>query len=317
MSAVPPNDDSVVLPPKKSKTGRNVAIAAAAVVVVVAATLVIVNVTNNDSASGLGSADEPVKIGVVGASDPYWSDYADAAEEAGISVDIIDFAEYNLPNPALTEGELDLNQFQHLVYLAAYNTSSGEDLTPIGATAIYPLGLYSDKYESIEDIPEGDTVAVPNDPSNLSRALGVLAAADLISLDAEDPTFATLDDVDEANSKVKITTLEPSLTATSLPDVAAAIVNNDFLEPAGIDPLSAIAGDDPTNPAAEPYINVFAANAEDAENEVLLELVDIYQNSQTVLDGVVEASGGTAIITETPADDLRDILATVEENAAG
>jgi D-methionine transport system substrate-binding protein len=317
MSAVPPSNDSVVLPPKKSKTGRNVAIAAAAVVVVVAATLVIVNLNSSDSASGLGSADEPVKIGVVGASDPYWSVYADAAEEAGISVDIIDFAEYNLPNPALTEGELDLNQFQHLVYLAAYNKSSGEDLTPIGSTAIYPLGLYSDKYESIEDIPEGDTVAIPNDPSNLSRALGVLASADLISLDAEDPTFATLDDVNEADSKVSITTLEPSLTATSLPDVAAAIVNNDFLEPAGIDAADAIAQDDPTNPAAIPYINVFVSSADNADNEVLLELVDIYQNSQDVLDGVVEQSGGTAIITKTDVEDLRDTLADVEENTAG
>ena len=315
MSAVPPNNDSAVLPPKKSKTGRNVAIAAGAVVVVAAATLVIVNLTGS-SASGLGSADQPVKIGVVGASDPYWSVYADAAEEAGISVDIIDFAEYNQPNPALTEGELDLNQFQHLVYLADYNVSADEDLTPIGSTAIYPLGLYSDKYDSVDEIPEGATVAIPNDPSNLSRALGVLASADLIALDADDPTFATLDDVNEADSKVEITTLEPSLTATSLPDVAASIVNNDFLEPAGIDAADAIAQDDPTNPAAVPYINVFVSTADNADNEVLLELVDIYQNTQSVLDGVVEQSGGTAIITKTDVEELRSTLADIEEKSA-
>jgi len=187
---------------------------------------------------------------------------------------------------------------------------------PIGSTAIYPLGLYSDKYTSVDDIPEGDTVAIPNDPSNLSRALGVLASAGLIELDAENPTFATLDDVDTAASKVQITTLDPTLTATSLPDVAASIVNNDFLVPAGIDAADAIAQDDPTNPAAIPYINVFVSAADDADNEVLLDLVDIYQGTQSVLDGVVEQSGGTAIITKTPVADLLETLSEVEENSA-
>jgi len=326
MSSIPPSDESAVLPPKRTSAGKIIGIIAAIVVVIVAAVLIITNLnkpaaTSDDAnpdaiTSGLGSAEEPVKIGVVGASDPYWTTYKDAAAEAGISVDIIDFAEYNQPNPALTEGELDLNQFQHLVYLAAYNASSGEELVPIGSTAIYPLGLYSDKYTSVDDIPEGETVAIPNDPSNLSRALGVLASAGLIELDAENPTFATLDDVDTAASKVQITTLDPTLTATSLPDVAASIVNNDFLVPAGIDAADAIAQDDPTNPAAIPYINVFVSAADDADNEVLLDLVDIYQNTQSVLNGVVEQSGGTAIITKTPVADLLETLSEVEENSA-
>ncbi|MCU1405128.1 MAG: methionine transporter substrate-binding protein, partial [Glaciihabitans sp.] len=150
MSAIPPTDDSVVLPPKKSRTGRIVAIIAAIVVVIVAAVLIIVNVTKADApaadgavASGLGSAADPVKLGVVDSSEIYWSTFKDAAEAEGISVDIINFGEYPLPNPALTAGELDLNQFQHIIYLAEYNVQAGEDLTPIGSTAIYPLSLYS------------------------------------------------------------------------------------------------------------------------------------------------------------------------------
>jgi D-methionine transport system substrate-binding protein len=323
MSAIPPNDDSVVLPPKRRNTGKVVAIIAALVVVIVAAVLVVVNLNRSEEStaagsnaitSGLGSADEPVRIGVVGASDPYWTVYADAAEAEGISVEIVDFAEYNQPNPALTEGELDLNQFQHLVYLAQYNVDAGEDLTPIGSTAIYPLGLYSDKFTSVDDIEDGETVAIPNDPSNLARALGVLQAAGLVELTTDDSTFATLADVDTDASRVTITTLEPSLTASSLPDVAAAIVNNDFLEPAGLKGTDALAQDDPENPAAIPYINVFASTADNADDEVLNRLVEIYQNDQAVLDGVVEQSGGTAIITKTPVEDLRDTLAEIEAN---
>jgi D-methionine transport system substrate-binding protein len=325
MSAIPPNDDSVVLPPKRRNTGKVVAIIAAIVVLIVAAVLVVVNLNRPDESTaagsnaietGLGSADEPVRIGVVGASDPYWTVYADAAEAEGISVEIVDFAEYNQPNPALTEGELDLNQFQHLVYLAQYNVDAGEDLTPIGSTAIYPLGLYSDKYTSVDDIEDGETVAIPNDPSNLARALGVLQAAGLVELTTEDSTFATLADVDTDASRVTITTLEPSLTASSLPDVAAAIVNNDFLEPAGLEGADALAQDDPENPAAIPYINVFASTADNVDDEVLNRLVEIYQNDQAVLDGVVEQSGGTAIITKTPVEDLRDTLAEIEANVS-
>ena len=110
-------------------------------------------------AAGETPGDDVVKIGVVGKSDPQWAAYEEAAAEAGITIELVDFADYAQPNPATTEGELDLNQFQHIVYLADYNVSAGEDLVPIGATAIYPLGLYSTKYDSVEDIPAGETVA--------------------------------------------------------------------------------------------------------------------------------------------------------------
>src|SRR5690606_1645560 len=112
----------------------------------------------SDSDAELGSESSPVKIGVVGASDPYWDVYVDAAEEEGIFVELVDFADYNQPNPALAAGELDLNQFQHIIYLAQHNVASGDDLVPIGATAIYPLGLYSTKYESADDIKDGEQV---------------------------------------------------------------------------------------------------------------------------------------------------------------
>jgi len=314
-------DGNVVLPPKKSKTGLIVGIIAAAIVVIVAAVFIFVNVSRPDATpaagadgepTGLGSAEQPVKIGVVGASDPYWTVYKEAAAAEGISIELVDFADYPLPNPALTESEIDLNQFQHIVYLAQYNVASDEDLVPVGSTAIYPLGLYSDKYESVDDIPDGDTIAIPDDPSNLARALLVLQSNGLIELTGGGSIFSTVDEIDEANSRVKVTTLEAALTVTSLPDVAAAVINNDFLAPAGLASTDAIAQDDPSDPNALPYVNVFASRAEDKGNEVFAKLVEIFQNTQTVTDGLIEQSGGTAVIVKTPVSELEESLTTVE-----
>jgi len=267
-------------------------------------------------AGAAGGGDETVKIGVVGASDPYWADYTAAAAEEGITVEIVDFADYNQPNPALTNGDIDINQFQHLVYLADYNVSSGEDLTPIGATAIYPLGLYSTKVTDVADLKKGDTVAVPNDASNLARALLVLQSADLVVLKDGGSIFTTLDDVDTDKSTVTVTALEPSLTATSLPDVDAAIINNDFVEKAGLKFEDALVKDDPSDESALPYVNVFAVRAEDKDNETYAKLVDIFQTTKSVTDGLLEVSGNSAVLATTSPADLQAALATVEEDTA-
>lgn len=267
-------------------------------------------------AGGAGGEDETVKIGVVGASDPYWADYTEAAAEEGITIEVVDFAEYTQPNPALTNGDIDINQFQHLVYLADYNVSSGEDLTPIGATAIYPLGLYSTKVTDIADLGKGDTVAIPNDASNLARALLVLESADLVTLKDGGSIFTTLDDVDTDKSKVTVTALEASLTATSLPDVDAAIINNDFVEKAGLKFEDALIKDDPADESALPYVNVFATRAEDKDNETYAKLVEIFQTTKAVTDGVLEISGGSAELATTSPADLQEALATVEEDTA-
>lgn len=263
-----------------------------------------------------GDDAETVRIGVVGASDPYWETYKQAAADEGITVEIVDFTDYAQPNPALAEGELDLNQFQHIVYLADYNVSNNQNLTPIGATAIYPLGLYSKKFESTEDIPAGETVAVPNDASNQARALLVLQSAGLIELKSGGNIFSDLADVDEAASKVKVTALDAELTATSLDDLAAAVINNDFVERAGLSFDDAIAKDDPADPKALPYVNIFASREQDKDNPTYAKLVEIFQNTQSVLDGLQDVSGGTAVFAKTPVAELRSSLADVEKITA-
>lgn len=268
------------------------------------------------AASRGGDDDKVVKIGVVGASDPYWATYQQAAEDAGIKVKIVDFADYAQPNPALSEGEIDINQFQHIVYLADYNVSTKSDLTPIGATAIYPLGLYSKKYTSVADIKAGETVAVPNDASNQARGLLVLQSAGLITLKDGGTIFSDVADVDTSASKVKVTALDAALTPTSLDDLAAAIINNDFVEKAGLKFADAIAQDDPADANALPYVNIFAVQAKDKNNATYKKLVKIYQDTKSVTDGVQKVSGNTAVLLKTAVADLDTSLAKVEKDTA-
>lgn len=262
------------------------------------------------------SESDVVRIGVVGKSDPQWPAFVDAAAAEGIEVELVDFASYEQPNPALTEGELDLNQFQHIVYLADYNVASGQDLTPIGSTGIYPLGLYSQKVDDVADIKDGDTVLVPDDVSNQARALLVLQSAGLIELTSGGTIFSDLADIDEENSKVEVVALEAALIPNSLPDAAAAIINNDFVTQAGLSFDDAIAQDDPSDANALPYVNIFAARADDKDNETYLKLVEIFQTDEAVQAGLAEASGNTIVPLQTPVADLEASLAKVEKDTA-
>ncbi|WP_241979728.1 MetQ/NlpA family ABC transporter substrate-binding protein [Cryobacterium suzukii] len=259
-----------------------------------------------------GRDGDAIKIGVVGASDPYWAVYTEAAAAEGIEIEIVNFAQYPQGNPALAAGEVDLNQFQHIAYLAEYNEASSENLAPIGATAIYPIALYSTEYSNVDDIVSGDTVAVPDDDSNQARALVLLQSNGLIELTDGGTIYSGLDDIDEEASKVKVTALEASLTLASLPDVAAAVINNDFAEKGGLKFEDAIATDDATDPKALPYANIFVSRDEDKNNETFLKLVEIFQNSQDVQDGVFAVSGDTAVMLTTPVADLEESLAGIQ-----
>ncbi|WP_435745564.1 MetQ/NlpA family ABC transporter substrate-binding protein [Nocardioides sp. SYSU DS0663] len=308
MSQTPPPGSTPLIEAPRRRRWPLVLAALVALAVVLG---LVVSLTGGDDEA---SPAPTVRIGVVGASDPYWATYEKAAEEEGIDVEIINFDDYNQPNPAVSEGELDMNQFQHIVFLADYNVARGDDLQPIGATAIYPLGLHSKQYDAVEDIPAGATVAVPNDASNQARALVLLQSAGLIELKSGGTIFSDLADIDTGASRVEVKALDAALTATSLDDLAGAVVNNDFVERAGLDFDDALAQDDPSDPNALPYVNVFAVRADDLDNPTYRRLVEIYQETQAVQEGVVEVSGGTAVMLDTPVEDLQASLERVESD---
>jgi D-methionine transport system substrate-binding protein len=298
----------VRISPKQSRSAKKTWFSALVAVPVVA---MLAGCAGGANEAATGTEEDVIQIGVLGASDPFWDIYQEAAAAEGISIELVDFADYQQLNPSVTEGELDMNQFQHLVFLADYNVASGSDLVPIGSTAIYPLGLYSTEYDDVEQIQEGDTVAVPNDSTNLARALLLLQAEDLITLEGGGTNLSGLDDIDEENSKVTVTALEASLTAASLTDVAAAVINNDFVEKAGLTFEGALAADDPTDAAAFPYVNVFASRAEDKDNETFLKLIEIFQTNQDVQDSLVDVFGDSTVPLDATTAELEDSLAGV------
>ncbi|MGM7666709.1 MetQ/NlpA family ABC transporter substrate-binding protein [Microbacterium sp. A93] len=267
----------------------------------------------DNATAELGTEENPVQLGVVGASEAYWTTYEDAVEAEGISLDIVDFTEYSQPNPALSEGELDINQFQHIQYLADYNVASDDTLQVIGATVIYPLGLYSTKHDSLEQIPDGGQVIVPNDTVNQARGLLVLQAAGLITLQDGGNAASNLEDVIEEESKVTVSALDAAAIPNSLPDVDGAIINNDFLNNAGLTGEDVLFEDDPADPASFPYINIFATTEENADNEVLAQMVEIYQSNEDVQAGVQESAGGTAVFVDTTVEELQTSLVDTEE----
>ncbi len=257
---------------------------------------------------------ETVKIGVVPGGQPYWDTFVDAAADEGITVEIIDFAEYPQPNPLLSEGELDLNQFQHIAFLATHNVDAEDDLVPLGATVSYPMNLFSAKYDSLADIPEVGTVAVPNDESNRARALLVLQKLGLVELKDGGNSSSTLDDVLADKSKVKVTELDAAGIPGALPDVDAGVINNDFVEPSGLDFADSLGADSADDAAAAPYTNIFAARAEDRDNETYLKLIDIYQNNADVQAALQDYVGEGAVLLKTPVAELEKTLAQAEDD---
>lgn len=280
--------------------------------------LLVVGVTLLTAACGStsGSASTPVasgstiELGVVGASQDQWTVFKQQAQAAGVKVDIKDFTDYTTENPAVTNGSLTANQFQHLLYLAQYNKDNNAHLVPIGATAIYPLALYSKKYTSLTDIPKGAQIAVPNDATNKSRALHVLADAKLLTLKAGTGVIAGEEDIDKANSKVSVQPMDAQQTVTALPSIAGAVVNNDFVNDAGLNPKSALYADNAASSAAQPYINVLVVRQADATNPDLLKLADILKGKE-FRAALSKDSGNSAVFVDKTPAQLQQILADI------
>ncbi len=240
---------------------------------------------------------EHVTVGVVGDSgEQVWEAVADVAlEQEGIEIEVVLLTDYNQPNEALNNGSLDVNSFQHVAFLNDWNQANDADLTYIAYTSVNPLGLYSEKYSSLEDLPEGAKIAIPNDPTNGGRALLALEIAGLIEIDDAAGVLPTPDDITDNPTGLVIEELEASQVALALPDVDAAFINTGFANDAGLTLDDAIFFDaEDVETLNEVYKNIIAVRAEDTENPVYLKLVELYQTPATAAL-IVETSNGGSI----------------------
>ncbi|WP_286955018.1 MULTISPECIES: MetQ/NlpA family ABC transporter substrate-binding protein [Corynebacterium] len=285
-------------------------ILAAASVSVIAATGLAA--CSSDS-SGDSASNGPITIGTTDASKKAWAAFEDEAKKEGFDIKIQNFSDYNTPNQALDQGEIDTNNFQHLKFLAKYNKGNGTDLVPIVATEIVPLALFWKDHDSLDGI-EGQEIAIPNDATNQGRAINVLVQAGLVTLKEEGLITPGLPDIDEAASKVKVTPVDAAQTPAAYGEGKPAVINNSFLDRAGIDPTTSIFQDDPNSKEAEPYINAFVVRAADADREDLKKLAEVW-HTQPVQDAVAEDSKGTSVPVERTPEELQTILERVQEQS--
>ncbi|MGO1549617.1 MAG: MetQ/NlpA family ABC transporter substrate-binding protein [Nesterenkonia sp.] len=269
--------------------------------------------SDGDAAAAVSEDQTSFTIGVANEHEAHRELERIAEEELGYDIELVNFSSYNEPNPALSNGDLDANWFQHIAFLAEHNVASGDNLQPIGATETIPLTLYSNEYDDVAEFGSGDEVAIPNDPVNQGRAINVLVAADLVTL-SEESAQPEPRHVDEEASTVTLRPVDAAQTVNALESVAGSVINNNFAQDADLDPLSeGIFSDDPNDPASFPYINAFVTTEENADNEALQEIAEVYHDER-VLEIMDERSNGTSVPAgEVSAEELSESLADYEE----
>lgn len=225
-----------------------------------------------------------VKLGVVGSIyEDLWAPAQNALKRQGINLKIVQFSDYVTPNNALSNGEIDLNAFQHRIFLENDVESHNYDVKLIGNTFIIPLNLYSTKVKSVSELKKGSVVAIPNDVTNGGRAYKVLVAAGLITLKASAGFNPTYDDIETNPSGIVIKELAANTIPSALADVDAAIVNGNYALDFGIKTESAIFKD--TSVDEKAYWNLIAARGKDLQDsakvEIFRKVVEAFQSPET------------------------------------
>nr|WP_326175847.1 MetQ/NlpA family ABC transporter substrate-binding protein [uncultured Oscillibacter sp.] len=241
------------------------------------------------SSGGSGGSNAPaepvtVTLGVVGAIyEDLWKSAQEALKAENINLEFVQFSDYVTPNNALANGDIDLNAFQHRIYLQSEIESYGYEIQTIGNTFIIPLNLYSQKVSSVEELKDGDVVAIPDDLTNGGRALKVLEAAGLIKISDAAGFNPTLEDIETYNMGITIEELKANVIPSALPDVAAAVVNGNYALDFGLKTDEAIYKDSVLD--VEEYWNLIAARTADlgdsAKVETYQKVVKAFQSEAT------------------------------------
>ncbi|MEH6691859.1 MAG: MetQ/NlpA family ABC transporter substrate-binding protein [Pseudorhizobium pelagicum] len=224
------------------------------------------------------AAAETIKVGVTpGPHAQIMEKVKEVAATKGLDIEILEFSDYVVPNQALNDGELNANSFQHQPYLDNQVTDRGFDLVSVAKNVNFPMGVYSNKVKSLEELEDGATVSIPNDPTNGGRALLVLADKGVISVDEAKGVKVGIADVTENPKNIRIVELDAAQLPRSLDDVDASVINTNYAIEAGLNPKTdsiAIEGE------KAPYVNVIAVRSADKDAPWVKTLVESYQNDE-------------------------------------
>lgn len=233
---------------------------------------------SGETAEASEEAPAELKEIVVGASPAPHAEILKAAEDVlaskGYKLKIVEYTDYVIPNNALDSGDLDANYFQHKPYLDSFNEQNGTKLVSAGAIHYEPFGIYGGKCSSLEELPDGASVLVPNDISNEARALLLLEAEGLIKLKEGAGLEATQKDIVENPKNLKFVELEAALLPRSLPDEDIAVINGNYAIEAGLKVSDALATEDAKSLAAETYGNIVAVREGDENREEIKALME-------------------------------------------
>ncbi|AXN39294.1 MetQ/NlpA family ABC transporter substrate-binding protein [Peribacillus butanolivorans] len=239
----------------------------------------VVGAACGNKAESTGNSDDvkTVKVGVSSGDTRTWEYIVDLAKKDGLNIELVTFNDYIQPNLALSEGEIDANSFQTVAYFDEFVQDQNLKLEAIGSTVIAPMGLYSKKHKDLKDLPNGATVAVPNEATNFGRALLLLQEAGLITLKEEFYGSGSLDIIKENPKNLKIQPVAAGNTPRLLDDADASAINNNFAVEAGLTLKDALFHESKT---AKPYINIIAVKKGNADRPELQKLVELYQSKE-------------------------------------
>ncbi|WGL60877.1 MetQ/NlpA family ABC transporter substrate-binding protein [Pigmentibacter sp. JX0631] len=212
-----------------------------------------------------------------------------AKEKYDLEIKTITFADYQIPNEALNSGEIDANIFQTVSFLEQAKARKGYKLAIVGNTFIYPMGVYSRKIKNLNELTDKSVVIIPNDPSNQGRALNLLKTAGIIKIKDGVGELPTPKDISENPKNIVIKSVDAAQAARAVQDVAAAVLNNDFVKNAGFVPADALIKEDPKT--AKPYVNVIVVKESDKSKKVFDKLKAV-MNSNEVLKKTQELFPG-------------------------
>ena len=213
----------------------------------------------------------------------------------GITLEIKEFTDYVTPNDAVEYGEIDANYFQHIPYLESFNTEHGYHLVNAGGIHVEPIALYSSKYSSLSDLPNGAIIAIPNDPTNEGRALLLLQSAGLIKLRADAGLEAIPLDITENPKNFKFSEIEAATLPRVLSDVDAAIINGNYAIPAGL-----VATRDGlfVEGADSPYVNVIAVKEGNENNPAIKALIEALKSDEVAAFVAEKYKNGEVVLVD-------------------
>jgi len=263
---------------------------------------------STESSSTAASTEEAKEytVGVVGDTERLeWEAVAERLADEGITLNVQVFTDYVTPNTALADGSLDLNAFQHLAYLADFVTANDGDLQPIGYTYISPMGAYSEAVESLDDLEDGATVVIPNDPTNGGRALLLLETAGVIEVDDAAGITPTVDDVTTNEKNIEFTEVDAAQVPRSLSDADVVIANTNYAVDAGLVPSedSIFLDTENLEDLGAQYKNALVVRSEDAENPDFQTILAAYQSEETAAT-IDEVTSGADQPAWTENDDV-------------